>query len=120
MNKVTIIEAEQKVIDLLKTDKFDLTCFLFYEDHCPRCNEFIEQALPWLEEQQVSVYAINTTQNFIPFPPAVTPTTYWYILKDVPPMVKKGMPPSLDMLKVEVDKMISVNKGESTIEETFF
>jgi hypothetical protein len=120
MRKVTIIEAEQKVIDLRNQDGVNLTCFLFYEKHCPKCNEFLEQVAPWLESQGIETFGVDIGENFIPFPPAVTPTTYWFILKDYPPMIKRGLPPSLDMLQEEVRKMISVNKGVMGVEQAFF
>lgn len=119
MKKVTYIEAEQEVVKLVSQDKFDVTCFLFYEDYCDRCLTFIEIIAPWLEGQGIEVFAINLRDNFVPFPPGLTPTTYWYILKDRPPMVKKGLPPHIDILKEEVNKMIAVNRGDLTVEQAF-
>jgi hypothetical protein len=120
MKHLTIIEAEQTVIKLLEQETIELTCFLFFETHCLKCNDFIELIVPWLESQNIEVYGINLAENFMPFPPGVTPTTYWYVLKDRPPMVKKGLPPAMDMLKLEVEKMLAVNKGEMTVEQAFF
>jgi hypothetical protein len=48
-----------------------------------------------------------------------TPSTFWYIKKDVPPMMKKGIPPK-HILEEQLEKMIKVNKGELTIQEAFF
>lgn len=120
MKTVTIIEAEKTVFNLVEQDSMAVTCFLFYETHCPKCNDFIDLIVPWLESQNIEVYAVNLAENFVPFPPGVTPTTYWYVLKDRPPMVKKGLPPHIDMLKEEVRRMIAVNKGEMTVEQAFF
>jgi hypothetical protein len=120
MLKVTILEAEQKVYEIVKKETMDLTCFLFYETYCQNCNDFTDLVVPWLESEGIEVYAINLAENFVAFPPAVTPTTYWYVLKDRPPMVKKGLPPHIDMLKEEVKRMIAVNKGEMSVEKAFF
>jgi hypothetical protein len=118
MKIISYIEAEQKVAEFIEND-INVCCFLFYEDNCIVCNDFMNIAIPTIEEYGINVFAINLRTNFVPFPPMNTPSTFWYIKKDVPPMMKKGIPPK-HILEEQLEKMIKVNKGELTIQEAFF
>ena len=96
-----------------------LLCVAFVEDDCDACDSFFELVCPELEEMDIEVRCIDLRKNTIPFPPVATPTTYWYLKKDSPPMQKKGIPPNKMILIDQVKKMKQVFRGELDVEEAF-
>jgi len=96
-----------------------LLCVAFLDEECDACDSFKNLMLPELKNMGVDVYLIDMNKNVVPFPPNNTPTTFWYIKKDLPPMQKKGIPPNKDIMMEQVKKMLKVNRGELNVEEAF-
>lgn len=89
------------------------------DDSCQACNEYLELAAPVIEEYGFLHYHVNLTNTRIAFPPAYIPQTYWYFVENQKPMIKRGAPPSKDMLIATLDKILRIYRGETTIEQEF-
>jgi hypothetical protein len=57
------------------------------------------------------LYIINCDSNFIPFPPLVSPTSYFYHKNFKQPFIRQSMLPLLEMTK-ELDKFVRIKNGE--------
>lgn len=91
----------------------------FIDRSCNSCNEYLELAVPVIEEYGFSHYCVNLSENRVAFPPAYVPQTYWFFVDNHKPMVKRGAPPSKNLLVETLEKMLRVYRSESTIEEEF-
>jgi hypothetical protein len=120
MNTITYATAEKMVLEWqsLNDDKPFVVAFI--DGTCENCADFEEFAVKEIEASSIPVYAVDVRANVIAFPPAYTPTTYWYFTKEAPPMIKKGAPPTRDLLLDLILKVLKVNRRESTIEKEFF
>jgi hypothetical protein len=118
MLKISYNEAEQILSEFIDNDD-TVHCFLFYEEECDMCLQFLLTASETIEKLGVPVYGIDVRKHFIPFPPMNTPSTYWYFKKELPPIMKRGVPPT-DVLETFITKLIKINKGEMEVDETLF
>ena len=116
MNYITYDEG----VDMtLNWDYEKLLCVAFVEEGCDAGDSFFNLVCPELENMDFEVRCIDLRKNTIPFPPVSTPTTYWYLKKDTPPMQKKGIPPNKIILFDQVKKMKQVFDGDLDVEEAF-
>ena len=113
------ISYDEGVDMTLNWDYEKLLCVAFVEDNCDACDSFFTLICPELEHMNIEVKCIDLRKNIVPFPPVVTPTTFWYLKKDTPPMQKKGIPPHKSILLDQVKKMKQVFEGEMDVEEAF-
>jgi hypothetical protein len=113
------ISYQEGVNLTLNWDYTKLLCVAFIENNCDACDSFKTLMVPELEQMGVDVKIIDMDKNIIPFPPNNTPTTFWYIKENLPPMQKKGIPPNKFTMIDQVEKMIKVNRGELNVEEAF-
>lgn len=118
MLKISYVEAEQVLSEFINNDD-TVHCFLFYEEECDVCLEFLMMSVEIIEKLGIPIYAIDVRKHFIPFPPMNTPSTYWYFKRDNPPIMKRGVPPP-DVLENFATKLIKINRGEMEIDETLF
>jgi hypothetical protein len=118
MNYITYEEASTLSLEWDNTKP--LMVISFVDSHCESCQDFEELSVPEIEANGFKHYAIDLRSNSVPFPPSQTPTTYWYFANGMPPMVKKGAPPTKALLEESLNKMKRVYSGESTIEKEFF
>ena len=113
------ISYDEGVDMTLNWDYEKLLCVAFVEEGCDACDSFFDLVCPELENMDIEVRCIDLRKNTIPFPPVSTPTTYWYLKKDTPPMQKKGIPPNKMILFDQVKKMKQVFDGDLDVEEAF-
>lgn len=118
MLEISYTEAEQVLSEFINNDD-TVHCFLFFEEECDVCLQFLLSTVETIEKKGIPVYGINVRKHFMPFPPMNTPTTYWYFKKELPPIMKKGVPP-MDVLESFMTKLIKINKGEMEVDETLF
>jgi len=118
MLKISYTEAEQVISEFMNNDH-TVQCFLFYEEDCDACLEFLLVASETINKLGVPVYGIDMRKHFVPFPPMNTPSTYWYFKKENPPIMKKGVPP-VEILENFVTTLVKINKGEMHVDESLF
>jgi hypothetical protein len=120
MNIITYAEAEEIVLNWYKSNTDSPFVVAFIDSTCENCNEFEHFAIPEIENSGISAYAVDVRSTQLAFPPSHTPTTYWYFIKEAPPLIKKGAPPTKIILLDLISKVLKINRGESTIETEFF
>jgi hypothetical protein len=122
MKKLSYIQAEQTVLEWNKNDDKSPFVVAFVDSQCVNCANFEDFAVDTIENHDIQVITVDLRENkdSVAFPPMQTPTIFWYFTKDAPPLVKRGVPPSEDVLIDLIKKVLKVNRGESTIEDEFF
>jgi hypothetical protein len=118
MKFLTYKEAEQLSFNWKKESGIQVIAFV--DSTCENCKFFDDTILPVIEEHGIKTYGVDLRKNDVAFPPSSTPTLYWYFAEDMPPLVKKGAPPTRQILEEFLDKMNRVYLGEKTVEEEFF
>ena len=113
------ISYKEGVETTLNWDYKKLLCVAFVEQDCDACNSFFDLVCPEIDQMDIEVKCIDLRKNVIPFPPVSTPTTYWYLKNDIPPMQKKGIPPNKVILLDQVKKMKHVFENKLDVEEAF-
>jgi hypothetical protein len=120
MNTITYLDAEKMVLDWYQSNTNNPFVVAFVDSTCENCADFENFAVAEIENAGIPVHAVDVRTTQLAFPPAHTPTTYWYFIKEAPPLIKKGAPPTKDLLLELVLKVLKVNRGESTVEKEFF
>jgi hypothetical protein len=118
MIELSYKDAEE--VSLKWNKEMGLMLIAFVDAQCTECKFFNEEILPFIDSNNITTYTVDLRTNEVPFPPASTPTLYWYFAEGMPPLVKKGSPPSKEVLIHFIDKMYTVYNGEKTVEEEFF
>lgn len=110
--------AEQLSLGWTKSQPIMVVSFV--DSQCVTCQDFDDLVIPEIESQGIKHYSVDVRTDKIPFPPMMLPTSYWFFDDSRPPMVKKGVPPSKDLLLNIINKAKKVHQGLSTSEEEFF
>jgi hypothetical protein len=118
MKSIDYKQAENLSLNWNKTLPIQLIAFV--DSQCENCKFFDEVILPEICNHGVQSYTVDLRTNEVPFPPATTPTLYWYFVEDMPPMCKKGTPPSKEILEDFLIKVKKIYYGESSVEKEFF
>ena len=114
----------EDVISFWNTPNSKIKCVIFYKKDCPTCDDFIPHVLePALmsKSDHFDVRKICVDTGNIPFPPANTPTVYFYIpyTKEPMPLVRtSGATP--EILNNDLDAMIDIKDNGKTISQAFF
>jgi len=119
MNKTIDYKTAEK-LSLEWNKSKGLIAISFIDSTCVNCKEFDELVIPEILNAGINHYSVDLKTNKVPFPPMQTPVTYWYFVEDYPPMMKKGHPPTKDMLIDFLSKIKKVFNNESTVEKEFF
>jgi thiol-disulfide isomerase/thioredoxin len=98
-------------LDLNRTINDDNFVIVFGKEGCPACLEFMEIAIPTIEEYNFTIYTVDATKDSIPFAPQVIPTSYWYFQNREEVYVKNGMPPVKEYLTEFIEQGLEVNYG---------
>lgn len=120
MKTITYQEAEQMVLDWMSSKTSTPFVVAFTDSTCENCQDFEDLAVGEIENNGIEIFSVDIKSNILAFPPTYTPTTYWYFTKDAPPLMKKGIPPSKELLLDLIHKVLRVNSGESTVYDEFF
>jgi hypothetical protein len=88
--------------------------FLFKSKSCPFCDEWFkynEIEFRKYLKNNFDFYIINCDNQFIPFPPLISPTSYFYHKNFNHPFIRQSMLPLLEMTK-ELNKFVRIKNGE--------
>ena len=118
MKQISYQEAEKLSIEW--TQEKPIQLIVFTDSQCENCHFFDEAIVPAISQHGVDLYSVDLRTNRVPFPPSTTPTLYWYFTNELPPMCKKGTPPSKEILEDFLNKIKNVYNGESSVEKEFF
>jgi hypothetical protein len=118
MKQVSYKEAEQLSFEW--TQKKSIQLIVFTDSQCENCHFFDNVIVPEINKHGIDIYSVDLRTNQVPFPPSITPTLYWYFNEDMPPMCKKGTPPTKEILEDFLNKVKNVYNGESSVEKEFF
>ena len=104
-------------ISIIKSiENFDkIQYFLFKSKSCPFCDEWFkynEKDFRNYLENDFDFYIIDCENQFVPFPPLVSPTSYFYHKNFKQPFIRQSMLPLFEMTK-ELDKFIRIKNGEA-------
>lgn len=96
-------------------EKFDkIQYFIFRSKFCPFCDEWFKYNLDNFSkylEPNFDLHIVDCDSDFIPFPPLVSPTSYFYHKNFKQPFIRQSMLPLLEMTK-ELDKFVRIKNGE--------
>jgi hypothetical protein len=118
MKYISYKEAEK--LSLEWNNKKPIQLIVFSDSQCENCQFFNETIVLEIDKNNIEVFNVDLRTNVVPFPPSTTPTLYWYFTEDMPPLCKKGSPPSKEILQDFLNKLQKVYSGESTVEKEFF